>query len=378
MIYLDNAATSYPKPDETRRSLVDFVTNVGGNPGRSGHPLSIEAARIIFQAREKLTAFINGKHSERLVFTSNGTESLNLAILGLLAPHDHVIATSFEHNSVMRPLDFLQKKHSVNVSIVSCSEKGEIDLEKLKESLRKNTKAVIINHGSNVIGTVQPVKEIRERIGNTILIVDACQTVGNMAVDTDAQGIDIICFSCHKSLLGVQGLGALYTRKGIDLQPIKFGGTGSKSEFTSQPEFLPDKYECGTPNTPGIAALLGGLTFIENTGLSAIIEKKKTIRLYTFEKLSELDSVVVYGDPSKEDSLPIISMNVQGVSPSDVGTACNHAGICVRVGLHCAPIAHRTIGTFPQGTVRISPGYFTRTDEVDQFVEVVRTIVRKR
>ena len=378
MIYLDNAATSYPKPDETRRSLVDFVTNVGGNPGRSGHPLSIEAARIIFQAREKLTAFINGKHSERLVFTSNGTESLNLAILGLLAPHDHVITTSFEHNSVMRPLDFLQKKHSVNVSIVSCSEKGEIDLEKLKKSLRKNTKAVIINHGSNVIGTVQPVKEIREMIGNTILIVDACQTIGNMAVDTDAQGIDIICFSCHKSLLGVQGLGALYTRKGIDLQPIKFGGTGSKSEFTSQPEFLPDKYECGTPNTPGIAALLGGLTFIENTGLSAIIEKKKTIRLYTFEKLSELDSVVVYGDPSKENSLPIISMNVQGVSPSDVGTACNHAGICVRVGLHCAPIAHRTIGTFPQGTVRISPGYFTRTDEVDQFVEVVRTIVRKR
>jgi cysteine desulfurase / selenocysteine lyase len=378
MIYLDNAATSYPKPDETRRFLVDFVTNVGGNPGRSGHPLSIEAARIIFQAREKLTAFINGKHSERLVFTGNGTESLNLAILGLLAPHDHVITTSFEHNSVMRPLDFLQKKHSVNVSIVSCSEKGEIDLEKLKESLRKNTKAVIINHGSNVIGTVQPVKEIRERIGNTILIVDACQTVGNMAVDTDAQGIDIICFSCHKSLLGVQGLGALYTRKGIDLQPIKFGGTGSKSEFTSQPEFLPDKYECGTPNTPGIAALLGGLTFIENTGLSAIIEKKKAIRLYTFEKLSELDSVIVYGDPSKEDSLPIISMNVQGVSPSDVGTACNRAGICVRVGLHCAPIAHRTIGTFPQGTVRISPGYFTRTDEVDQFVEVVRTIVRKR
>lgn len=356
MIYLDNAATSYPKPDETLRSLVRFVTNVGGNPGRSGHPLSIEAARIIFQAREKLTAFINGRHSERLVFTSNGTESLNLAILGLIEPHDHVITTSFEHNSVMRPLDFLQKKHSVNVSIVSCSEKGEIDLQRLKESLRKNTKAVIINHGSNVIGTVQPVRKIRDMIGNTILIVDACQTVGNMAVDTDAQGMDIICFSCHKSLLGIQGLGALYTRKGIDLQPIKFGGTGSKSEFTSQPEFLPDKYECGTPNTPGIAALLGGLTFIENAGLSAIIEKKKTIRLYTFEKLSELDSVIVYGDPSKEDSLPIISMNVRGVSPSDIGTACNRAGICVRVGLHCAPIAHRTIGTFPQGT----GAHFTR------------------
>ena len=378
MIYLDNAATSYPKPGETLQSLVHFVTNVGGNPGRSGHPLSIEAARIIFQAREKLTAFINGKQSERLVFTSNGTESLNLAILGLITPHDHVITTSLEHNSVMRPLDFLQNTQQVEVSVVPCSEKGELDLERLKKSLRKNTKAVIINHGSNVIGAVQPIKEIREVIGNTLLIVDACQTVGNMAVDVDAQGIDIICFSCHKSLLGIQGSGALYMRKGIDLQPIKFGGTGSKSEFTSQPEFLPDKYECGTPNTPGIAALLGGLTFIEKIGVDAFIEKKKAIRLYTVEKLSELDRVVVYGDPSKEESLPIISMNVRGVSPSDVGLACNRANICVRVGLHCAPVAHRTIGTFPQGAVRVSPGYFTRTDEIDQFVEVVRTIVRKR
>ena len=377
MIYLDNAATSYPKPAETLQSLVHFVTNIGGNPGRSGHALSIEAARIIFQAREKLTAFINGKHSERLIFTSNGTDSLNLAILGSIAPHDHVITTSLEHNSVMRPLDFLQRTQHVEVSTVPCSEKGELDLENLKKSLRKNTKAVIINHGSNIIGAVQPIREIRKVIDDTLLIVDACQTVGNMAVDADAQGIDIICFSCHKSLLGIQGLGALYMRKGIDLQPIKFGGTGSRSEFTSQPEFLPDKYECGTPNTPGIAALLGGLTFIEKIGVDAFIEKKKTIRLYTAEKLSELDGVIVYGDSSKEDSLPIISMNVRDVSPSDVGLACNRAGICVRVGLHCAPVAHRTVGTFPQGTVRISPGYFTRTDEIDEFVEVVRTIVRK-
>ena len=203
----------------------------------------------------------------------------------------------------------------MEVSIIPCSEKGELDLEKLKKSLRKNTRAVIINHGSNVIGTVQPIGEIREVIGETVLIVDACQTIGNMAIDTDAQGMDIICFSCHKSLLGIQGLGALYMRKGIDLQPIKFGGTGSKSEFTRQPEFLPDKYECGTPNTPGIAALLGGLTFIENTGLTAIIEKKKAIRRYTVEKLSELDCVIFYGDSSKEDSLPIISINVRGAEP---------------------------------------------------------------
>jgi cysteine desulfurase / selenocysteine lyase len=377
MIYLDNAATSFPKPEETLQHLSHFVSSVGGNPGRSGHPLSIEAARIIFQAREKLTAFINGKHSERLIFTHNGTESLNLAILGLVQEHDHVITTSMEHNSVMRPLDFLQKEKKVEVSIAPCSPTGELDLAKLKTSLKKNTRAVIINHGSNVIGTVQSIRQVREAIGETTLIVDACQTIGNTSIDIQAQGMDIICFSCHKSLFGVQGLGALYMRKGINLQPLEFGGTGSKSESTRQPEMLPDKYESGTPNTPGIAALLGGLTFIEKTGLSAIIEKKKSIRNYTLSMLSEIDDLIVYGHPSGS-SLPIISINIKGVSPSDVGTACNRAGICVRVGLHCAPVAHRTIGSFPQGTVRISPGYFTREEEIDRLAEVLKALVRKR
>lgn len=374
MIYLDNAATSYPKPPETLQPLVHFVNDIGGNPGRSGHPLSIEAARIIFQAREKLAALINGKDAERLVFTSNGTESLNLAILGLVAPHDHVITTSLEHNSVMRPLDFLQKKQHVAVSVVNCSLDGQLDLQLLKNSLHKNTRAVIINHGSNIIGSVQPISEIRKVIGERVLIVDACQTVGNMAIDVDAQGIDIICFSCHKSLLGVQGVGALYMRKGIELQPIKYGGTGSRSEFTSQPEFMPDKYECGTPNTPGIAALLGGLTFIEKIGFNTFMEKKKRVRRYLVEQLSALERAILYGDPGKEESLPIVSMNLDGVSPSDIGSACSRAGICVRVGLHCAPVAHRTIGTFPQGTVRVSPGYFTRADDIDQFMEVIRRI----
>jgi cysteine desulfurase / selenocysteine lyase len=377
MTYLDNAATSFPKPEETLQHLSHFVSSVGGNPGRSGHLLSIEAARIIFQAREKLTAFINGEHSERLIFTHNGTESLNLAILGLVQEHDHIITTSMEHNSVMRPLDFLQKEKKVEVSIVPCSASGELDLAMLRTCLKKNTRVVILNHGSNVIGTVQSIKQVREAIGETTLIVDACQTIGNTPIDIRVEGVDIICFSCHKSLFGIQGLGALYMRKGMNLRPLKFGGTGSKSESTRQPEMLPDKYESGTPNTPGIAALLGGLTFIEKTGLAAIIEKKKTIRNYTLSMLSEIDDLIVYGHPSGE-SLPIISINIKGVSPSDVGTACNRANICVRVGLHCAPVAHRTIGSFPQGTVRISPGYFTRKEEIDRLAEVLNALVRKR
>ena len=378
MIYLDNAATSFPKPDAVFRALDRFVREIGGNPGRSAHPQSIEASRIIFQTREKLAAFINAEHSERLIFTSNGTDSLNLAILGLLEQHDHVVTTGLEHNSVMRPLDFLQKERRVEVSVIPCSDRGELDIARLRSSMRRKTKAVIINHGSNVIGTIQPLTDIRAAIGDAILILDACQTVGNTPIDVRREGIDIICFSCHKSLFGIQGLGALYVREGIDLKPIRFGGTGSKSESTEQPRVLPDRYESGTPNTPGIAALLGGLTFIEENGLSRIIEKKKQARMYLVKALLDVEGVRLHGDPSANDNLPVVSMTIEGISPSDVGAACNRASICVRVGLHCAPVAHRTVGTFPQGTVRISPGYFTREEEVNQLADVLRDIVANR
>lgn len=378
MIYLDNASTSFPKPESVHRALNHFVREIGGNPGRSAHPLSIEASRIIFQAREKLTAFINGEHSERLIFTSNGTDSLNLAILGLLEQHDHVVATGLEHNSVMRPLDFLQKERQVEVSVIPCSQRGELDIPKLRSSIQKKTKAVIINHGSNVTGTIQPLREVREAIGDTILIVDACQTVGNVPIDVRHDRIDIICFSCHKSLFGIQGLGALYVRDGIDLRPLKFGGTGSKSESTEQPLVLPDRYESGTPNTPAIAALLGGLSFIEETGLHRIIEKKKRVRRFLVDALLDIGGVQIHGDVSASNNLPIASITIEEISPSDVGMVCNRAGICVRVGLHCAPVAHRTIGTFPQGTIRISPGYYTAEEEIDRFAEVIRAIVAKK
>ena len=377
MIYLDNAATSFPKPPETVEALSRFVTEVGGNPGRSGHPLSIEAARIIFDAREKLTQFIGGKTSERLIFTRNGTESLNLAILGLCQENDHVITASLEHNSVMRPLDFLQKKRHVQVSIIPCSPKGEIDLDKLKGALRGSTRAVIINHGSNVIGSIQPVRQIRAVIGEIPLILDACQTAGNIPIDVEGDTIDALCFSCHKSLFGIQGLGALYLRPGINPQPLLFGGTGSRSEFTEQPDMLPDKYESGTSNTPGIAALLGGLTFIEKVGLERIRQRKKDLRIRLVEGLSKLDGITVYGDPLKDEALPVVSVNLRGASPSDIAYECNRADICVRVGLHCSPLSHRTIGTFPEGTVRISPGYFTTEQDIERLMEVFRGIGKR-
>lgn len=337
--------------------------------------MSIEAARTVFECREKLAEFINVNGSERVVFTLNGTDSLNFAIRGLLKPGDHVITTMMEHNSVMRPLTFLQKTQSISISMVRCSSQGMVDLDHLKASLNRKTAAVIVNHGSNVTGIIQPLDKIREAAGDRILIVDACQTIGNVPIDVEAQGIDILCFSCHKALLGTQGVGALSIRDGIDLTPLRLGGTGSGSESIEQPDMLPDKYECGTPNSPGIAALLGGLTFIEKEGFDTIAAKKQALKNRLAESLLGVNGITLYCDPG-DSALPVVSANMAGVAPSDIGYECNQAGICVRVGLHCSPLAHQTIGTFPGGAVRISPGYFNSEDDIDQVVEVFRRFER--
>ncbi len=376
MIYLDNAATSFPKPKETIDLLNEFVLNIGGNPGRSGHTLSLDAARFIFEARERLAALIHAGDSERIIFTQNGTESLNLAILGFLKENDHVITTSFEHNSVMRPLTFLAKEKRVSVSVAQCAHNGKLDVKDIKKLIRKDTKAVVVNHGSNVIGAVQPVGEIKKTIGEIPIIVDACQTAGSFPVNVAEDNIDILCCSCHKGLYGIQGLGAIYIRNGVDLTPLKFGGTGSRSESIEQPLFLPDKYESGTPNTPGIAALLGGLRFIERTGIEAIIRRKQDLRQSIVSSLSDIPGILLYGDNDDRKQLPVISFNIKGKLPSEVGYELNKREIYTRVGLHCAPVAHRTIGTFPEGTVRVAPGYFTTEEEIAIFIQAVREITK--
>lgn len=376
MIYLDNAATSFPKPPETIEYLNEFVKNVGGNPGRSGHTLSLEAARVIFEAREKLAAFIGMTNSERLIFTQNGTESLNMAVLGLLGEGDHVVTTMMEHNSVMRPLQFLRGERGVSFTAVPCSPEGFLDIDDIRRALRGNTKAVIISHGSNVTGTVQPLDGIKDAIGQALLIVDACQTMGSVPIDMEEMKADILCFSGHKSLYSVQGVGAFYVRSGIELTPLKFGGTGSKSESIEHPVFLPDRYECGTPNTPGIASLLGGLTFIGKEGLQRIVQRKQALRRLLVEGLRSVEGVVVYGHQGigPQSYLAIVAFNIQGKLPSEVGYELNRRSMYVRIGLHCSPVSHQTIGTFPNGTLRASPGYFTGEDDILTFVEAVREI----
>jgi cysteine desulfurase family protein len=353
------------------------MKSVGGNPGRSGHTASVDAARIVFRARDKLAAFINAPDSERIIFTQNGTESLNLAILGLVGQGDHVITTSMEHNSVMRPLTYLMEEKGAQVSIAECSQNGKLDADKIRGLIRKNTKTVIVNHGSNVTGTIQNLSEIRRSAEGIILIVDACQTIGSIPVDVKADRIDVLCFSCHKSLYGLQGLGAVYIRDGISPRPLRFGGTGSRSESIEQPSILPDRYESGTPNTPGIASLLGGLTFIEETGLEKIMKKERSIVKFLLRGLKDIGDVVVYGDHGHGGALPVVSFNIKDKLSSEVGYELNKRDIYVRVGLQCSPVAHKTIGTFPDGTVRVSPGYFTTRKDIATFIEAVKEIAEE-
>jgi selenocysteine lyase/cysteine desulfurase len=269
------------------------------------------------------------------------------------------------------------EQRKIELSVVQCDPYGCLDIDELKRTVRKNTRAVVVNHGSNVIGSTQTIGAIKEAIGDVILIVDACQTIGTLPIDISKDNIDIICFSCHKSLFALQGLGAIYIRKGLELTPLKFGGTGSKSESVEHPEFLPDKYECGTPNTPGIASLLGGLSFIENEGLAKISQRKRALRDRVFRGLSDLDRITVYGDNGKNSVLPVLSFNIDGKLPSEVGYFLNQQEIYVRVGLQCSPMAHKTIGTFPGGTVRVSPGYFTSDEDIDIFLEAVKKIAQQ-
>jgi selenocysteine lyase/cysteine desulfurase len=279
-----------------------------------------------------------------------------------------------EHNSVMRPLTFLQSSRGVDYTAVPCRPDGLVDTDAFRSRIRPNTKAVVINHGSNVIGTIQPLQAIRDAIGTIPLIVDACQTVGSHPIDVQRDGIDVLCFSCHKSLLAIQGLGAIYLRPGMEPVPLKFGGTGSKSEHIDHPSFLPDRYEAGTPNTPAIASLLGALAFFERTGVETIMKRKRSLRELVVAALRGIDGLTVYGCPEAAEALPVISMNVRGKLPSQVGLELDRRGIYVRVGLHCSPVAHRTIGTFPTGTVRVAPGCFTTDEEIAVFVEAVREI----
>lgn len=383
-IYLDNAATSFPKPSQTMEAMNVFQREIGANPGRSGHGRSIDAGRVLYETREVLAGLFHIDDPLSVVLTKNSTEALNIALLGALAPGDHAITTSMEHNSVMRPLRHLESR-GVELSVVDCSPRGELDPDDLEKAFRKNTKIVVMTHASNVTGTIQPVVEVgqmvREREG-VVFCVDAAQTAGALPIDVEAMKIDLLAVTGHKSLYGPQGTGALYIRHGLEkkISPLMMGGTGSRSEFEVHPDFMPDKYESGTPNALGFAGLCAGLNFIANQSIPAIRNKEMELTARFLDALSDLRSeVTIYGPADTARQTAVVSFNLKDVTASDASLFFEEKyGILCRPGLHCAPSAHRTLGTFPQGTVRFSFGFFNTNEDVDEAVHAVKALLHQR
>ena len=380
-IYFDNAATSWPKPEETYDAMDRFSREIGGSPGRSGHRLSIKAGRVIMNTRETLCRLLHIDDPFQLLFTKNATEALNLAIYGLLLPGDHVITSSMEHNSVMRPLRVLESQ-GVELSIVKCSPQGYFDPGDLMAAMKKHTKAIVLTHASNVTGTIMPIKEVGDiaRGRGLILCVDAAQTAGALPIDVSDMNIDLLAFTGHKSLFGSQGTGGLYIRKGLEekIRPLMAGGTGSRSEFESQPDFMPDKYESGTLNTLGLAGLCAGGEYILRKGIDGIRAKEIMLTQHFLDGLQSINGVHIHGHGNASRQISVVSFNLDGMTPSEVSfTLDEQYGIMSRPGLHCAPAAHRTIGTFPGGTVRFSFGYFNTEEEISYALDALRQIRRK-
>ncbi|MFA5882085.1 MAG: aminotransferase class V-fold PLP-dependent enzyme [Eubacteriales bacterium] len=377
MIYLDNAATTWPKPEETIAAVVNCMRRAGANPGRGGHKMSLEAGRIIFETREALAKMFGVSDPARIVFTGNATESLNIALKGFLKPGDHVITSSMEHNAVARPLQVLKAK-GIQITEVSCSPQGELDPRDVDRAVKTNTAAVIIMHASNVTGTIMPIGEIGKitRQKGLCFIVDAAQTAGLLDIDVDKMNIDLLAFTGHKSLYGPQGTGGLFIRDETGLEPLKQGGTGSSSESPEQPEEMPDKFESGTPNTPGIAGLRAGIKFISGQGIDSIRKHENELLSKFLAGLKQIKKIEIYGTANPLLQVPVVSLNVKGQDSAEIAFIMDKVfDIACRSGLHCSPSAHRTIGTLGRGTVRFSFSLFNTAEEVDLTLEALeRTI----
>ena len=382
ILYFDNAATSFPKPEEVIQAMLHFSRMIGASPGRSSHRLAIEAGRIVFEARERISQLFGVKDSSRVVLGLNATEGINQGLKGLLRAGDHVITSSMEHNSVMRPLRAMVEE-GLDLTVVPCSPEGSLNPQDVKKAIRPNTRMVVLNHASNVVGTLQPLDDLGNicREKNVLFFVDAAQSAGAIPIDMEQEKIDLLAFTGHKALFGPQGTGGLIIGERVDekeLIPMKRGGTGSRSELEEQPDFLPDLCESGTPNTVGIAGLRAGLDFVLREGVAKIRFHEMKITEKLLQGLLAIPGVVLYGPRDARKQLSTVSFNIRGIESSEVGLKLDEEfGILCRVGLHCSPASHRTIGTFPQGTVRFGLSYFNREEEVEESLQAVGRIARR-
>lgn len=380
MIYLDHAATSYPKPPEVIAAITAFLTDVGVGTGRGSHRQGLSANRAVFEARERAARLLHLADSSRIVFTHSATESLNLAVAGLLRPGDHVVTSTVEHNSLVRPLHRAARQ-GVAVTRVAGDRDGFLDPRDVAAALRPETRLIALSHCSNVTGVIQPVAEIGSlaRSRGIVFLLDAAQSAGYLPLDAPALSVDLLAAPGHKGLLGPQGTGLLYLAPGLELEPLLVGGTGGSSSDPEQPRSCPERYESGTPNTPGIAGLSAGLDVILRTGIDTIRRHEQSLTGHLLDGVRTIPGVTVYGPADPERRVGVVSLTLAGHDPSDVGFRLDHDfGITVRVGLHCAPDAHRTIGTYPDGTIRVSPGYSSTEADVDAFLIALRAIAEEK
>lgn len=378
MIYLDNAATTMQKPEEVIEAVVQAMHSMG-NAGRGAHSASLEASRTIYDTRELLCRFFGGTDPRRLVFTSNSTESLNIAIKGLFEPGDHVITTMLEHNSVLRPL-YEMEKRGVELTIIPADKKGVIEYNDIEKAIRPNTKAVVCTHGSNLTGNLVDIERIGKitRKNGLLLVVDASQTAGVFPIDVEKMQIDVLCFTGHKGLLGPQGTGGMYVREGIQIRPLKSGGSGVQTYSKSHPAEMPTALEAGTMNGHGIAGLHAAVEYIQRTGIDQIRKREQECMKRFYEGVIQVPGVKVYGDFDDMNRCAIVSLNIGDYDSSEVSDELlTEYRISTRPGAHCVPLMHEALGTVEQGAVRFSFSHFTTDEEVDTAIKAIRELAEE-
>ena len=379
-IYLDNASTSFPKAPTVATAMSDYITNRGININRGSYALAYDVEDIIYTTRQRLNTLFNGHDPSHVIFTQNVTMSLNMVIKGLLKSGDHVLVSSMEHNAVMRPLTQLLDK-GITFDIIPCDKMGSIQLESMDSLIRPNTVALIINHASNVCGTIQPLESIGSicKTHNLQFIVDAAQTAGVIPIDVKACHIDALCFTGHKGLLGPQGIGGIILTKEMaqNLTPLIAGGTGSFSHLETLPTHMPDAFESGTLNLPGIIGLNEGLAYIESQGMENIHNHELALTQSFLEGLQSIDGINIVGKQNIQDKTAVVSITIDGMDPASIAYELESTyHIMTRVGLHCAPRAHQTLGTYPEGTVRFSFGYANTHKDVESALSALHRIVK--
>lgn len=378
-IYLDNASTTFPKAPNVANAMSDYLTNYGININRGSYALAYDVEDIIYTTRQRLNNVFNGHDPSHVIFTQNVTMSLNMVIKGLLKAGNHILVSSMEHNAVMRALTQLLDK-GITFDIIPCDVTGSIQLESIETLIRPNTVAMIINHASNVCGTVQPIESISSicKAHNLHFIVDAAQTAGVIPIDVKACHIDALCFTGHKGLLGPQGIGGIILTKEMaqTLIPLIAGGTGSFSHLETMPTHMPDAFEAGTLNLPGIIGLNEGLSYIESVGMENIHNHELALTKTFLEGLHSITGVNIIGKQDIQDRTAVVSITIDGLDAASIAYELESNRIMTRVGLHCAPRAHQTLGTYPEGTVRFSFGYANTLEDVESALSALHTIVK--